>query len=171
MIMLGSMPRTVQDEESRVRVDGREGQSPIRWRLLVQWAQERETRTGSESGRVVVSFHIRSQSSSMCVVEPHSSQGNSLEEPFSADGQLSSSWPRARHRWHRRQVGQKLLWCWFQAPQCMHYMVGWLVGGGDDGEGVSVTSRDGQTSARWPSSRHSVQAMGSWRSMALTSRS
>lgn len=91
VIMLGSMPRTVQDEESRVRVDGREGQSPMRWRLLVQWAQERETRTGSESGRVVVSFHIRSQSSSMCVVEPHSSQGNSLEEPFSADGQLSSA--------------------------------------------------------------------------------
>lgn len=85
----GSMPRRVNDEETIDRV--RDGQSPTRWRLLVQWAHEMETRTGPEGSSCRGTFHIISHWSSRWLDDPQRSQGISDAEPLRSDEHCSSS--------------------------------------------------------------------------------
>lgn len=96
VIKLGSIPRTVNDDDRNGRA--REGQSPIKWRLLVQWAQDTDTRTGAAVVSCRGNFHKKSQSNSRCSEEPHKSHGISEAELFKADGHCFWSCPRSRHR-------------------------------------------------------------------------
>lgn len=56
MIMLGSIPFSVHDDEDKGF--GSDGQSPARWWLLVQFEQEIDTSTGPDDGSRSGSFHM-----------------------------------------------------------------------------------------------------------------
>lgn len=86
--MLGSMPWRVHDDGFCLAMDG---QSPTRWRLLVQCEHERETSTGPDGVSWRGIFHKESHWSSKCSGDPHKSQGASAADPFSCDEHCDSS--------------------------------------------------------------------------------
>jgi hypothetical protein len=117
VVISGSRPLRVKDDVPNLRYGS--GQSPTRCFALEQLAQEIDTETWLECMSLDGNFQRKSHSVSRCSW-PHMSQGTSEAWLRSLDVHCGSSWPRSRHFWHLRQVGQITLACLFHAPQCEH---------------------------------------------------